>query len=613
MKFQIPITKIDAEKRLVYGIAADETVDSSDEIFDYDSSKKYFEDYRSKVEKNTDGKSQGCLRSMHTNIAAGKITQLILDDETKSIPICAKVVDDNEWKKCLEGVYSCLSIGGSYEKRWKDPESGKTRYTANPSEVSLCDLGCNPNTTFEFIKANGITEQREFKHKEEPEKLEIDKSILTEFSKALADKDLAKAFSYEEIKERICGAINSKIHTPFNQGYFWILQTYPDNVIIQGDLDGDGDNDMYSVPYTISDAGEVEIGSDIKQVKTEYVPTVDENGSADEGAELAGKSAEADDLEKKAEGKYGDVAYADETNKKYPIDTEEHVKAAASYFGMPKNRDKYSAEEQKTIDAKIAAAEKKFGIGEAKKAADDESKEDTKDNEMAEKAHDPEFYKMLIEQEVKMYKMVGTVDVEDFDLLIKRRGFTDEEKQDLIKQLADANLEVSVLTKAGAVHSKSTVEKMQKIHHDIADMGGACKCDKCQKIYGINDDFDATNTAKATEIVDLHKSDDGLAKFAERFDSLEKVINGLKTENDALAKKVTELENQPLPGGPILNGSMAMTKNLAGNLPTGTNQLDELGVLKKLRDDEKDPMIKQSISLKVAQMEIKSMQKSTSI
>jgi hypothetical protein len=58
---------------------------------------------------------------------------------------------------------------------------------------------------------------------------------------------------------------------------------------------------------------------------------------------------------------------------------------------------------------------------------------------------------------------------------------------------------------------------------------------------------------------------------------------------------------------------MAMTKNLAGNLPTGTNQLDELGVLKKLRDDEKDPMIKQSISLKVAQMEIKSMQKSTSI
>jgi hypothetical protein len=61
---------------------------------------------------------------------------------------------------------------------------------------------------------------------------------------------------------------------------------------------------------------------------------------------------------------YGDVAYADEKNGKYPIDTEEHVRAAASYFGMPKNKKKYSADEQTSIAAKISAAEKKFGIGE---------------------------------------------------------------------------------------------------------------------------------------------------------------------------------------------------------------------------------------------------------
>src|ERR1700690_2517858 len=67
---------------------------------------------------------------------------------------------------------------------------------------------------------------------------------------------------------------------------------------------------------------------------------------------------------KSGESKYGDVNYADETNKKYPLDTAEHVKSAASYWGMPKNKAKYSAEDQKKITGKINAAKKKFGIGE---------------------------------------------------------------------------------------------------------------------------------------------------------------------------------------------------------------------------------------------------------
>jgi hypothetical protein len=64
---------------------------------------------------------------------------------------------------------------------------------------------------------------------------------------------------------------------------------------------------------------------------------------------------------KSAESEYGDVAYADEKNKKYPIDTLEHAHAAESYFGMPKNREKYSPEEQKAIQRKIDNALKKLG------------------------------------------------------------------------------------------------------------------------------------------------------------------------------------------------------------------------------------------------------------
>ena len=77
------------------------------------------------------------------------------------------------------------------------------------------------------------------------------------------------------------------------------------------------------------------------------------------------------------ESKYGkDVEYADPRNKAYPIDTPAHTRAAASYFGMPKNRAKYSEADQKSIDRRIAAAKKKFGIGEDDKDDDDGDKED---------------------------------------------------------------------------------------------------------------------------------------------------------------------------------------------------------------------------------------------
>ena len=67
---------------------------------------------------------------------------------------------------------------------------------------------------------------------------------------------------------------------------------------------------------------------------------------------------------KEGKEQYGDVDYADEKNKKYPLDTEKHVRAAASYWGMPKNKEKYSPEDQKTITSKNEAAKKKFKIGE---------------------------------------------------------------------------------------------------------------------------------------------------------------------------------------------------------------------------------------------------------
>jgi hypothetical protein len=98
---------------------------------------------------------------MHTPIAAGKLTDIAFDDNAKRITVVAKIVDDDEWRKVQEGVYTGFSQGGRYVKRWADGDSGLTRYTADPHEISLVDLPCVPNATFDVVK-DRMVEKRSF-------------------------------------------------------------------------------------------------------------------------------------------------------------------------------------------------------------------------------------------------------------------------------------------------------------------------------------------------------------------------------------------------------------------------------------------------------------------
>ncbi len=62
---------------------------------------------------------------------------------------------------------------------------------------------------------------------------------------------------------------------------------------------------------------------------------------------------------KSGKNKYGNVKFADEKNKKYPIDTEAHIRAAWNYINKSKNSGKYGSEDVKSIKAKIIRAWKK--------------------------------------------------------------------------------------------------------------------------------------------------------------------------------------------------------------------------------------------------------------
>ena len=161
LKLFLPLTKVDADRRLVYGLATAEVEDRAGEICDYETTKPYYEAWSAEMNAASGGKSLGAIRAMHGRVAAGKITDIAFDDEGKRIMIAAKIVDDDEWRKVEEGVYTGFSQGGRYVKRWSDPGSALTRYTAEPHEISLVDLPCVASATFEMIK-NGIVEKRAF-------------------------------------------------------------------------------------------------------------------------------------------------------------------------------------------------------------------------------------------------------------------------------------------------------------------------------------------------------------------------------------------------------------------------------------------------------------------
>jgi len=163
MSLFLPITKVDVAQRLVYGTISEEVPDKHGEILDYATARPAFEEWSRQFEAASGGKSLGNVRAMHDNIAAGKLTDIHYDDANRRIDGVAKIIDDDEWNKVQEGVYTGFSIGGGYARRWPDLENpGLMRYTPVLVEVSLVDNPAVPTATFQVIKQDGSVELRKF-------------------------------------------------------------------------------------------------------------------------------------------------------------------------------------------------------------------------------------------------------------------------------------------------------------------------------------------------------------------------------------------------------------------------------------------------------------------
>lgn len=252
------LAKYDETTGYFEAVAANETVDRSGEVFDFVKSKPHFIKWSETVSKASGGKSLGNVREMHGKVAAGKLTSMVCDDDSKSIKVAGFAIDPVTKTKLASGVLTGVSIGGSYVSKWEDPVlKGVTRYEATPTEISLVDFPCNPDAHFTLVKNGGVEE-------------------LSKFAVSTTDAEsLAKWYAEQ-----------------------------PDEV-----------------------------------------------------RDALAKIAERKDVSpKEGEHKYGDVTFADEKNKKYPINTPAHIRAAWNYINKPKNAAKYDARDLRSIKSKIVAA-----------------------------------------------------------------------------------------------------------------------------------------------------------------------------------------------------------------------------------------------------------------
>lgn len=144
--------KADATQRRLYA-RLDETPDRSRMVLDYASSKPQFEAWSDSMRKASGGKNLGNVRVQHGLEVAGLVEAIDFNDAAKSIDFMIKVTNDDVWNDIEQGVYTGISQGGRYVRRWND--GALTRYTAGPEELSLVDRPCNPSATFSMVKAAG--------------------------------------------------------------------------------------------------------------------------------------------------------------------------------------------------------------------------------------------------------------------------------------------------------------------------------------------------------------------------------------------------------------------------------------------------------------------------
>ena len=579
----VPITKVDEEKRLVYGtMVQGGIVDKADEIFDYATSKPLFEKWSADIEKASNGKSLGNVRAMHSNIAAGKLTAIEFNDDAETIECCAKIVDDAEWTKVLEGVYTGFSIGGKYVKRWKDPANDNLyRYTASPVEVSIVDVPCVPTATFDYAKADGTVEQIAFMAVKTEKEFVPDNAAIaakaTEMAQAdaaatswvdyidkardaLIAEDAEKRKAKEEKKKAKAGAEEDPAKEEDEADDEESNEEADEGE--EGDEEGeegaDDDAEDDEADPKKKEAEKSAARNDLIQVwKATDGRTFAKKESAVEHQATINAAKSADPLSKALSGLRAAL---------HGESTEELPEAFADLSKASKVL-KFLAKKSRRDDI---LAKGMYEVGWFARLLDDmaciqscvASEADWEGDNSPVPAHLKENIKQLTLTFIEMAmeeaaEMVARLKPEEVEELTDAGAGTADESTAEVDATDDPEVAVHAaegvkfliadkarLEKAGARNSKQDIERLQKAHDALVELGVACKAVSSDDNA---DDAEAAEKVAKTDLVKAETERDQLRADNER---LNKIIADAVPEIEKLKKEVIALKAQPLPSAP---------------------------------------------------------------
>jgi phage head maturation protease len=339
------------------------------------------------------------------------------------------------------------------------------------------------------------------------------------------------------------------------------------------------------------------------------------------------------------EGKYGDVEYADTKNKKYPVDTEKHIRAAWSYINQEKNSSKYGADELKTIKGKIVAAwkdkiDKDGPPAAAEKAAEvmDIKKymgEEVYDSSTALNALGSIMYLLqgeMGEDEInqdqidalqivvdKLKTFISSEIMEDNSIKMAAATATDIQKATGTTWTAEQiegfqkyfeGLSTSaVIEKKGARNNSGDQQVIQTIHDHSVALGATCQAGEAAEEGGAKNvgtgkaasAEDIQKVAKAEYRADLSKAM-GLGDGEDVIEAITKVM----ATNSTLTKRVAELEAQPdLKNAPVLKavdkGADVLTDNQKADIQkraAGEGTEDPKEIIKAIHQTGGEPLEK---------------------
>jgi phage head maturation protease len=283
MKIYLPIAKVDAELREVWGYASTEAHDDQGEIVKRDALIAALGDYMRFAN----------IREMHQLSAVGVAREAAVDD--KGLYVGARIVDDQAWQKVVEGVYKGYSIGGRVTQR--DPADYKTITGLVLNEISLVDRPANPEAVFDYWKAAGASSMPD---------TQFDPPIQIWACGVPEHRHLAKA---DALKCQGRGAVFAGSSQAGENG-------------------GSGVELIAAARNAIATAG----------------------GALEKAQNKTVGIAPHDAIE------YADPGYQADGKKRYPIETERHIRAAWNFINRPSNAQRYTATQLDNIKAKIIAA-----------------------------------------------------------------------------------------------------------------------------------------------------------------------------------------------------------------------------------------------------------------